>query len=121
MWYKIKRFCIEKWKKFVLEWIFIWIVIKNYWCDIKSEKNRNVLMLIGIRKYKKVKKEEEGHEQYPALLCNVPMLGKQCHYALVSLAKRYSTWPNGWAGCQLRAPPSIKWCYISPSHTLGMA
>jgi hypothetical protein len=50
-------------------------------------------MLIGIRKYEKVKKEKEkkGHEQYPALLCNVPMLGKQGHYALVSLAKRYST------------------------------
>jgi hypothetical protein len=36
---------------------FIWIVIKNYWCDIKSEKSENVLMLIGDRKYKKVIKK----------------------------------------------------------------
>jgi hypothetical protein len=36
-------------------------------------------MLIGIRKYEKVKKKEKekGHEQYPALLCNVLVLGKQ--------------------------------------------
>jgi len=39
---------------------FIWIVIKNYWCDIKSEKSENVLMLIVIenlqKKNKKIKK-----------------------------------------------------------------
>jgi hypothetical protein len=57
--------------------IFIWIIIKNYWCDIKSE---NILMLISIKKYEKVKKEKEKekrHEQYLALLCNVPVLVKQ--------------------------------------------
>jgi len=41
MWYKIKRICIEKWKKkFILVNFFNWIVLKNYWCDIKSEKKR---------------------------------------------------------------------------------
>jgi len=40
----VKKFCI------VVNF-FIWIVIKNYWCDIKSE---NVLMLIVIEKCKKV-------------------------------------------------------------------
>jgi hypothetical protein len=31
---------MEKWKKknCILVDFFIWIVIKNYWCDIKSEK-----------------------------------------------------------------------------------
>jgi hypothetical protein len=53
----IKKKCIEKWKSFGLLWIFyIWIVIKNYWCDIKSEKSENVLMLIGIKKYEKGEK-----------------------------------------------------------------
>jgi hypothetical protein len=45
----VKRFCI------VVNF-FIWIVIKNYWCDIKSE---NVLMLINSEKYKKKKKKEK--------------------------------------------------------------
>jgi hypothetical protein len=36
---------------------FIWIVIKNYWCDIKSEKSENVLMLIVIENLKKWKKK----------------------------------------------------------------
>jgi hypothetical protein len=39
-------------------------------------------MLISIKKYEKVKKEKEKekekrHEQYLALLCNVPVLVKQ--------------------------------------------
>lgn len=42
----MKKFCI------VVNF-FIWIVIKNYWCDIKSEKSGNVLMLISSEKYKK--------------------------------------------------------------------
>jgi hypothetical protein len=33
---------------------FIWIVIKNYWCDIKSEKSGNVLMLIVGGKKKRM-------------------------------------------------------------------
>jgi len=45
--YKIKKKCIEKWKSFGLQWI------KNYWCDIKSE---NILMLLDIKKYEKMKK-----------------------------------------------------------------
>jgi len=46
----VKKFCI------VVNF-FIWIVIKNYWCDIKSEKSENVLMLIGgKKKYKKKRK-----------------------------------------------------------------
>jgi hypothetical protein len=45
----MKKFC------FVVNF-FIWIIIKNYWCDIKSDKNENVLMLIGGKKYKKKKK-----------------------------------------------------------------
>jgi hypothetical protein len=48
----VKKFCI------VLN-CFIWIIIKNYWCDIKSEKSENVLMLIGGRKYKKLKKKRK--------------------------------------------------------------
>jgi hypothetical protein len=46
----VKKFCI------VMNF-FIWIVIKNYWCDIKSEKSDNILMLIGGRKYKKAIKK----------------------------------------------------------------
>jgi hypothetical protein len=58
--YKVKKIYIEKWKKFcIVVNFFIWIVIKNYWCDIKSEKIRNILMLIDIRKYKKVKKKKK--------------------------------------------------------------
>jgi len=37
---------------------FIWIVIKNYWCDIKKWKSGNVLMLISSEKYKKMKKKK---------------------------------------------------------------
>jgi len=52
MWYKIKKICVKKWKNknkiCIVVSFFIWIVIKNYWCDIK---NKNVLMLIGIKKY----------------------------------------------------------------------
>jgi hypothetical protein len=47
----VKKFCI------VVNF-FIWIIIINYWCDIKSEKSENVLMLIGGKKYKKLKKKE---------------------------------------------------------------
>jgi len=50
----VKKFCI------VVNF-FICIIIENYWCDIKSEKSENVLMLIGGRKYKKVIKKL--HEQ----------------------------------------------------------
>jgi len=46
----------------------IWIIIKNYWCDIKSEKSVNVLMLISSEKYKK-KNEKKG--TWTVLLCNV--------------------------------------------------
>jgi hypothetical protein len=57
MWYKIKRICIKKVKKFcIVVNFFIWIVIKNYWCDIKNEKSMNVLMFGGW-KYKKVIKK----------------------------------------------------------------
>jgi hypothetical protein len=57
MWYKVKRICIEKWKSFVLKRIFfIWIIIINYLCDIKSEKSENVLMCIAIEKCDKVRK-----------------------------------------------------------------
>jgi hypothetical protein len=56
MWYKVKWICIEKWIFFyILVDFFIWIVIKNYWCescDIKSEKSWNILMLIVIEKCK---------------------------------------------------------------------
>jgi hypothetical protein len=39
MWYKIWECFIEKWKMFcfVVDF-FIWIIIKNYWCNIKSVK-----------------------------------------------------------------------------------
>jgi len=47
----VKKFCI------VVNF-FIWIVIKNYWCDIKSEKSINVLMWIVVGKSKKVKKKK---------------------------------------------------------------
>jgi hypothetical protein len=47
MWYKkVKKFY------FVVNF-FIWIIIKNYWYDIKSKKNENVLMLSVIRNMKK--------------------------------------------------------------------
>jgi hypothetical protein len=49
----VKKFCI------VVNF-FIWIIIKNYWCDIKSEKSENVLMLISSEKYKKKKNEKKG-------------------------------------------------------------
>jgi hypothetical protein len=39
---------------------FIWILIKNYWCDIKSEKNRNVLMWIIDRKSKKSEEKKKS-------------------------------------------------------------
>jgi len=58
MWYKIiiKKKLYRKVKKFwIVVKFFIWIVIKNYWCNIKSKKSKNVLM-IGIKKYEKVKK-----------------------------------------------------------------
>jgi len=44
----VKKFCI------VMNF-FIWIVIKNYWSDIKSEKSENVLIYIVIGKCKKLK------------------------------------------------------------------
>jgi hypothetical protein len=59
----MKKFCI------VVN-LFIWIVIKNYWCDIKSEKSMNVLMLIGGRKYKKVIKKITW--TVTSLCCSVP-------------------------------------------------
>jgi hypothetical protein len=58
MWYKIKRIYIKKLKKnCIVVNFFIWIVIKNYWCDIK---NKNVLMLIGGKKYKKKMKRKKS-------------------------------------------------------------
>jgi hypothetical protein len=55
MWYTIKRICIKEWKKIcIVVNFFIWIIIKNYWCNIKSEKSENVLMFIVIEKYEKV-------------------------------------------------------------------
>jgi hypothetical protein len=57
MWYKIKKICIKKWKNCIVVNFFIWIIIKNYWCDIKSEKSWNILMLINGKKYKKVIKK----------------------------------------------------------------
>jgi hypothetical protein len=60
----VKRFCI------VVNF-FIWIVIKNYWCDIKSE---NVLMLINSEKYIKKKKEK-----YINSCCSILLLDKQAH------------------------------------------
>jgi hypothetical protein len=63
MWYKkVKKFCI------VVNF-FIWMIIKNYWCDIKCEKSENVLMLIGIEKYKKILKKSTWIVH--ALVCTV--------------------------------------------------
>jgi hypothetical protein len=57
MWYKVKIICIKKWKFCIVVNFFIWIIIKNYWYDIKNEKNLYVLMLIVIKKCKnKIKK-----------------------------------------------------------------
>jgi hypothetical protein len=54
--YKIKKNLYKNMKKiYIIINFFIWIVIKNYWYDIKSE---NVLMLIGGREYKKVIKKK---------------------------------------------------------------
>jgi len=45
-----------------------WIIIKNYWCDIKSEKSKNVLMGIVVGKNKKVKKSTvNSAKHYPVL------------------------------------------------------
>jgi hypothetical protein len=54
----VKKFCI------VVNF-FVWIIIKNYWCDIKSEKSENVLMLISSGKYKK----NEKKSTWTVLLC----------------------------------------------------
>jgi hypothetical protein len=74
MWYKkVKKFC------FVVNF-FIWIVIKNYLCDIKSEKNENVLKFIDSKKYEKVK--EKVHKQYThycVLFCNLTNKAKVFH------------------------------------------
>jgi hypothetical protein len=65
MWYKIKRICIKKWKKnCIIVSFFIWIVIKNYWCDIKSKKGENILILINIKKYKKLNKKKYINSTY---------------------------------------------------------
>jgi hypothetical protein len=58
MLYKIKRICIKKWKFCIVVNFFIWILIKNHLCDIKSEKIENVLMLIDSKKYKTVKNKK---------------------------------------------------------------
>jgi len=47
----VKKFCI------VVNF-FIWIIKKNYWCDIKSEKSENILILIVIGKCKKKEKKK---------------------------------------------------------------
>jgi hypothetical protein len=50
--FKVKKSCIKKVKKiYIIVNFFIWIIIKNYLYDIKSEKNNNVLSLIVIKKY----------------------------------------------------------------------
>jgi hypothetical protein len=57
----VKKFCI------VVNF-FIWIVITNYLCDIKSEKSKNVLMWIVVGKNKKVKKSTiNSAKHYPVL------------------------------------------------------
>jgi hypothetical protein len=58
MWYKIKKNLYKKVKKKICIAVnfFIWIVIKNYWCNIKNE---SVLMLIVIEKCKKKKKKKK--------------------------------------------------------------
>jgi hypothetical protein len=57
----VKKFCI------VVNF-FIWIILKNYWCDIKSEKSKNVLMGIVVGKNKKVKKSTvNSAKHYPVL------------------------------------------------------
>jgi hypothetical protein len=58
----VKKFCI------VVNF-FIWIVIKNYWCDIKSKKSMNVLMWIVVGKNKKVKKSTVNASS-TILFCN---------------------------------------------------
>jgi hypothetical protein len=42
-------------KFYIVVNFFIWIIIKNYWCDIKSG---NVLILISSEKYKKIEKKK---------------------------------------------------------------
>jgi hypothetical protein len=53
---EVKTFCI------VMNF-FIWIIKKNYWCDIKGKESGNVLILIGIIKYEKKKKKKKVHAQ----------------------------------------------------------
>lgn len=76
MWYKIKRICIKKWKFCIVVNFFIWIVIKNYWCDIKkNEKSENILM-ISSEKYKKMRKKV--YKQY----CNVLFWTNKAHVSI---------------------------------------
>jgi hypothetical protein len=57
----VEKFCI------VVNFV-IWIVIKNYWCDIKSEKSKNVLMWIVVEKNKKIKQSTmNSAKHYPVL------------------------------------------------------
>jgi hypothetical protein len=60
----VKKFCI------VVNF-FIWIIIKNYWCDIKNEKSENVLVLIVIGKCKKKKKNVNSDLHYSAMFCSL--------------------------------------------------
>jgi uncharacterized protein YqjF (DUF2071 family) len=64
-------------KFFIILNFFIWIIIKNYWCDIKSEKSGNILTLISSKKYKK-KRKKKVHKQY----CYVMLLDKQTQHSL---------------------------------------
>jgi len=56
--------------------VFIWIVIKNYWCDIKNEKSENALMLIVIENLKKWKKrrKKERRKSTSKHLTNKPSI-----------------------------------------------
>jgi len=58
---------------------FIWIVIKNFWCDIKSEKSENVLMLIVIEKCKKKKKNVNSDQPLYSAVTELAKHDLYCH------------------------------------------
>jgi hypothetical protein len=86
---------VKKKKICIIVNFFIWIIIKNYWCDIKGEKSRNILTLIGIKKKKKKK------QKYLALLCNVPVLDKKGQYNGLGLTLGAEGWFFGFLGFSL--------------------
>jgi hypothetical protein len=62
---KVKKFCFVE----VFIFIFIWIVIKNDWCDIKSEKSYNILKLTFFeRSENKGRGWENGYQTDPIFL-----------------------------------------------------